>query len=115
MYAIRSYYEWREEFMDPVDDGMEGMTFGADAIDRGLVANEAGTRGKTERIPVDLTSVRRVDIEVDQARRRMAGLQMDAGFLHRLWVCLQAEDCIRPQDVVKPARFGDAGQYRRLV
>ena len=58
--------EWREEFMDPMDDGVEGMTFGTNAIDRWLVANQTGAPGKTERIPVDLLPVRRIDIEVDQ-------------------------------------------------
>ena len=52
--------------MDPMDDGVEGMTFGTNAIDRWLVANQTGAPGKTERIPVDLLPVRRIDIEVDQ-------------------------------------------------
>ena len=107
--------EWRKEFMDFFGDSAIGMAFGTDAVDRTLIADQASAAGETERVPVDLSPIGGIDIQVDQPRRGMPGFKMYTGFFDRIWIGVEAKDRIRSQNVVEATRLDDAGQHRRQL
>ncbi len=97
--------------MDLAECFFKRMALGANAIDRPLIADEAGTAFVAKAPTVDLHSVDRVDIQVDQPGRRVFGLELNAGFLDRDGIRINPEDSVRPQQI---AGFTFDGQIREM-
>ena len=76
------------------------MTFGPDAIDRLLVANEARTSWMAEPSPVNLCSVGCVDIQVDQPGKGVFRFEPDATLFYRERIGIKCKDDIRPKRIM---------------
>ncbi len=58
------------------------MALGPDAIDRLLIADEAGTALQPKGYSINLPAVGGINIEINQASRWMVGFQANAALLH---------------------------------